>query len=184
MSGAGEKKDEGWFFIENGQWVGPVSSKDLERFEKAGRVKRSDVISRAAFGGNRKRFTDAVNSRSLKGSHRAKVISVDDTWLNYLIALPLALAFVDVIMRLAKFSYAASELVSVFLHILTFVLLAFNDIRELEDAGHSGATRHLRLWAFLVPPVYLYLRGSRTDRGVWPMLIWLVLTIGLQLFVV
>ena len=159
--------DDSWFYTRGGQRLGPVTADKLRELLAARSIDGETPIWRKGLADWQPlRMTEfgveLQDSPPPVGASHVNNIAV---WM--LAFAPIAFVFIDAIVYGYRVNHPEAD--QTFLNSLTWMIpfainggLGFGDERQLALAGHN--TRYLKILAFCLTPVYLFVRAKRVKQ--------------------
>jgi len=168
-----------WYYTLNGNRVGPVDQSSAQRLITSGDIKRETLVWRQGMNDWQEAETTELSSlfASITSPPPLKGADVNNTSVWILAFVPLLSVLLE---NLLKGVEIQSSLANPFL--LTWYLnvgLCLADERQLKKAGHG--TKGMTVWAFLLVPVYLFVRASRLKQRnayAWVWMVMFVISLG------
>ncbi len=150
--------DADWFYVDRGGRHGPEELPGIRTMVATGRINRDTLVWREGMPNWVPASTSELAplfSVAQAGPPRLMGEAVNNTWVWVVAFAP----------------YAAALLPFVLAVILN-AGLCLADVQQLKKAGHD--TKGMGLMAFLLVPVYLFVRASRLQQSPWYAVVWLV----------
>ncbi|MCR4600897.1 MAG: GYF domain-containing protein [Clostridia bacterium] len=162
--------NESWYYLEDGERTGPVSEKQVADLIKNGIINRDTMVWKQGLNGWTRIENTIFSNLTQQFVPATPMSALSDKWLWSLATVPLS---VDLVLTAVNPMIDDKFLTAIVLFLnLIFVCL---DERHLR---HNGIKTRAWMWTgFLLVPVYLFVRASKTNKNIVPGIFWCVLYI-------
>lgn len=160
-----------WYYISHGTQKGPVSDCQLSDLIKKGNIDRDTMVWREGFSRWQKIENTSLRYIVQSNVPTVPLNSLSDKWPWALATVPFLGYFILTFLQIENATF-----ISFFIFYPIFLLLD-----ELYLRKNRIVTKPWR-WSFLIIPLYLFIRASKTTKNMAPGIVWCVLFV-LSLFI-
>lgn len=167
-----------WHYTFNGNRVGPIDQQAAQRLISSGSIKRDTMVWRQGMKDWQEAETTELSS--LFASHSTpppmRGEDVNNTLIWVLAFAPIIGLFLQGILAGATQSAIGNFWLAT---LILNAALCLADEAQLKKAGHD--TKGMTVWAFLLVPVYLFVRASRLKQKnayAWVWVVMFVISLG------
>lgn len=170
-----EKSEEQWFYIHGGDRNGPVILQELKEMYENNRLSEQTMVWTKEFGDNWKCLEEVAEIRNYDEPPLVPLSAISNFWFYLLVAVPIMGAILETIMMEIDPENFSSETgnVGIMIFIGMNVIFGMLDERQIKKSGRKDLAQGIGVWALMIVPVYIFLRGRRTGKGAWPLLGWI-----------
>lgn len=154
-----------WYYLAGSDKLGPISDNEISEMIQRGDIKKNTLVWSTG-------LTDWVPAeQSPLSSKFENVVSfapaskITDLWFWALAVIPT--------LSVSLLTFFGLFKRHPFLPLVYNIFFLYEDIKVLKKAGQVvGAWKY---WGVIMPPVYLYIRASKTNKQYAPLIVWFLL---------
>ncbi len=159
-----------WFYYKGEYKMGPVSTEDMKEYINRGAVSRDTWVWATGFSDWIKAEQTELMGYMQNTAQGLPADAISEKWIWALSTVPLALSIFlpSILVGIGFPEYLATIAV-----IILNIVFITADIKELRNAGKdAGAWLFL---GFILVPIYIFVRESKTNKNYIPGIAWCVL---------